>query len=50
VGATEAVVCQQQAWAAGQSERSISLPLVMHSQQDAMLATAELLESEPPAS
>lgn len=47
IDATEAVlVAQQQARAAGQIERSISLQLVMHSQQDAMLAMAELLESE----
>jgi hypothetical protein len=47
VDATEAVlVAQQRARAAGQIERSISLQLVMRSQQDAMLAMAELLESE----
>jgi hypothetical protein len=47
VDATEAVLtAQRQARAAGQVERSISLNLVMRSQQDAMLAMAELLESE----
>jgi hypothetical protein len=47
VDATEAVLqAQQHARAAGQVERSISLQLVMRSQQDAMLAMAELLESE----
>jgi hypothetical protein len=47
IDATEAVlVAQQQARAAGQMERSISLQLVMRSQQDAMLAMAELLEAE----
>jgi hypothetical protein len=45
--ATQAVLdAQQQARAAGQIERLISLQLVMRSQQDAMLAMAELLESE----
>jgi hypothetical protein len=47
VDATQAVLdAQRQARAVGQIERSISLQLVMRSQQDAMLAMAELLESE----
>jgi hypothetical protein len=47
VDATEAILkAQQQARAAGQIERSISLNLVLRSQSDAMLALAELLESE----
>jgi hypothetical protein len=47
VDATEAVLhAQRQARAAGQVERSISLNLVMRSQKDALLALAELLESE----
>jgi hypothetical protein len=47
VAATEAVLdAQRKARAVGQIERSISLNLVMRSQQDAMLAMAELLESE----
>jgi hypothetical protein len=47
VDATEAVLTtQRQARAAGQIERSISLQLILRSQQDAMLAMAELLESE----
>jgi hypothetical protein len=47
VDATQAVLdAQRQARADGRIERSISLNLVMRSQQDAMLAMAELLESE----
>jgi hypothetical protein len=47
VDATEAVLtAQREARAAGRIERSISLQLVMRSQQDAMLAMPELLESE----
>jgi hypothetical protein len=47
VDATQAVLeAQRQARAAGLIERSISLNLVMRSQQDAMLAMAELLEAE----
>jgi hypothetical protein len=45
--ATEAVLeAQRRARAAGQIERNISLNLVMRSQKDALLAMAELLESE----
>jgi hypothetical protein len=45
--ATEALMAaQRQAQAEGRIERSISLNLVMRSQRDAMLAMAELLESE----
>ena len=48
-GAAEAVLkAWQRARAAGQVERVISLNLVMRSQSDAMLALAELLESEAP--
>jgi hypothetical protein len=47
VDATEALlIAQNQARAEGRIERLISLNLVMRSQQDAMLAMAELLESE----
>jgi hypothetical protein len=47
VDITETVLAaQQQARAAGQVERSISLDLVLHSQRDAILAMAELLVSE----
>jgi hypothetical protein len=47
VDATQAVLtAQREARASGRIERSISLQLVMRSQQDAMLAMAELLESE----
>jgi hypothetical protein len=47
VDATQAVLdAQRQARADGRIGRSISLNLVMRSQQDAMLAMAELLESE----
>jgi hypothetical protein len=47
VDITEVVLAaQQEARAAGQAERSISLDLVLHCQRDAMLAMAELLVSE----